>query len=140
MGDPWAGQESVEGENRFVSIVMILDMTDILGGDPPIGSKRKGFRLYLKLGMGDPWAEHVSARGEDSSASNPEILEFCASFGADPPMGSKEKRHVYCYLKLGTGAPWAGQEMDKAELIAISNPLILSLRENFGADPPIGSE
>ena len=39
IGAPWAGQDIAIADSILASIVIILEITDILGEDPPIGSE-----------------------------------------------------------------------------------------------------
>ena len=63
------------------------------------------------------------------------------NFGNDPPIGSnKIKLQEKVYLNLGIGDAWAGHCKEIDKLCSLVIPVIVSVaKENFGADPPIGS-
>ena len=64
------------------------------------------------------------------------------NFGADPPMGSKKMYLVekqYIYLKLGVGAPWAGQVSENGEDCLASDVMILEMTDIWGAEATNGS-
>jgi hypothetical protein len=71
----------------------------------------------------------------------PEVVRSVENFGADPPTGSATIASTELrYLYAGTGDPWAGQDRLNGCDEYFRTVELISSPENFGAEPPTGSE
>ena len=70
-----------------------------------------------------------------------EVLLSIGNLGADPPTGSRDVFHQYlANLNAGMGEPCAGQVKLNGLRARRSIPEVFASEENFGVEPPTGSE